>query len=766
MQKKSGWFIPVQAVACFVLFSGLSASGSLVAQDSCAEAAGIGIESINGSTSGAPRGGGSDCGRSDNSPSHWFRFSAETASRVMVSTCGSDFDTVLSVYPGCPGEEDNEITCNDDACAAGSRQSEVEFDAAAGEEYLIRLAGYRGDTGDYTLEVASKGDGPGPDPEPEPENCEDVREVSITDTVEGDTSELKNTGSASCGSSARSPDAIFRHVATEACLLTASTCGSAYDTVLSIHSGCPPTEENELACNDDSCSLQSTVAYEVEAGESYWIRVSGYNGASGDFTLGFGCAEPPPVGEGADITISSMSSIRQMGRLSEVVSISMQSTICNMGSESVDWYSNPDPRHPFLVFNLYRMQGGRLEQLGQSWAKHGFAASQTSGVCGLACRRDPDGNLGSGCADIYGVSTNALQRTFGPRYEINPWTGEFVYAGSHIDTTSSQHDPLQHRLTARDADIDPAANPGARYFVELFTLSHDDTDHTNSLGWQEIDISGSPGGEWDFDFRQVIGNQGPAIDAWEGGSRTVIPEGKLVDDGRCYLDAHVSENADGTYHYEYALYNLDMHRSASSLSIPVGEDVTVTGIGFSAVESSEDGFNNEPWSGVRDNSGVTWSTSSFAEHPDSNPLGWGSLYNFWFDANVAPGDGGVTLGVYRTDIEGPASFPGSSRVPGEGDLPPPEGDLFRRGDTDGNGSVELTDAILVLDYLFQGSGAPGCLDTADSDDNGKVDISDAIRLLGWLFLGGEPLPAPGAQECGRDPTPGNASECVYDSGSC
>jgi hypothetical protein len=78
----------------------------------------------------------------------------------------------------------------------------------------------------------------------------------------------------------------------------------------------------------------------------------------------------------------------------------------------------------------------------------------------------------------------------------------------------------------------------------------------------------------------------------------------------------------------------------------------------------------------------------------------------------------------------------------------------------------LTDAILVLDYLFQGSRAPGCLETADSDDNGKVDISDAIRLLGWLFLGGEPLPAPGAQECGRDPTPSNFAECVYDSASC
>ena len=199
MQKKPGFVLPVQAIACFVVFFGLALSSNVTAQDSCAEAAAIGLETISGSTRGAPRSGDSDCGRSDNSASNWFRFTAETDSRVLVTTCGSDFDTVLSVYSGCPGDEDNELSCNDDACEAGSRQSEVEFDASAGTEYLVRLAGYRGATGDYTLELGSKGAGPGP--EPEPVTCEDAQEIDITDTVEGSTSGLKSTGSASCGSS-------------------------------------------------------------------------------------------------------------------------------------------------------------------------------------------------------------------------------------------------------------------------------------------------------------------------------------------------------------------------------------------------------------------------------------------------------------------------------------------------------------------------------------------------------------------------------------
>ena len=762
MRKQFGDSHLLSRMVCSAVLAAVFFNGSLAAQETCEGAADIGIETVQGSTQGAPRGGESDCGRSDNSPSHWYRYTAAADASVTVSTCGSDYDTVLSVYSGCPAAEDNELGCNDDTC---DLQSEVEFSVTEGQAYLVRVAGYRGRTGGYTLEVSADGAGPGPGPGPG--NCEDAAELTLDNRVEGSTAGRESTGSASCGSSSQSPDTIFRYVADAPCLLVASTCSSGYDTVLSIHSECPPTNANQLACNDDACDLQSTIAYEVEAGTTYFIRIAGYNGASGDYSLELSCSDPPVEGEGADITISSMSGIRQMGRLGDVVALSMQSTICNIGSDAVDWYSNPDPRHPFLVFNLYRMQGGRLDQIGQSWAKHGFAASQTSGVCGPPCRVDGDGNLGAGCADIYGVSTNASQRTFGPRHEINPWTGAFSYAGSHIDTTSSNHNPVQHRLAVSDDDLDPEANPGARYIVELYTLSHDDSEHTNSLGWQEVDISGQPGGTWDLDFRQVMGNQGSALDAWEGGERTVIPEAELIDDGRCYLDLHVSDNGDGTYRYEYALYNLDMNRSVSSITIPVGEDVAVTSLGFKAVQSADDGFNNDPWEAARDGSAVTWSTSPVAEHPNSNPLGWGNLYNFWFDADAAPAEGSVTLGVYRTDLEGPSSFAGLSRVPGGGGAPPPPGGtIFRRGDTDGNGTVELTDAVFILGYLFQGSTTPACLETADSDDNGKVDVSDAIRLLGWLFAGGGPLAPPGSEECGRDPTPGDEGECDYDANSC
>lgn len=87
---------------------------------------------------------------------------------------------------------------------------------------------------------------------------------------------------------------------------------------------------------------------------------------------------------------------------------------------------------------------------------------------------------------------------------------------------------------------------------------------------------------------------------------------------------------------------------------------------------------------------------------------------------------------------------------------------FRRGDATGNGQTDITDGVFILNYLFLGNRAPGCLDAADTDDSGTVDLSDAIRILNYLFLGGGAPPAPGPAACGPDPVEDNLGDCVYE----
>ncbi len=91
---------------------------------------------------------------------------------------------------------------------------------------------------------------------------------------------------------------------------------------------------------------------------------------------------------------------------------------------------------------------------------------------------------------------------------------------------------------------------------------------------------------------------------------------------------------------------------------------------------------------------------------------------------------------------------------------PPIGS-FQRGDVDGNGSLEITDPIALLDYLFLGAADLRCNDAADADDNGFLEVTDVINILSYLFLGGADLPAPGPEACGGDPTPDNLGCKVY-----
>ena len=69
--------------------------------------------------------------------------------------------------------------------------------------------------------------------------------------------------------------------------------------------------------------------------------------------------------------------------------------------------------------------------------------------------------------------------------------------------------------------------------------------------------------------------------------------------------------------------------------------------------------------------------------------------------------------------------------------------FFLRGDSSGNGTVNITDAVVSLDYLFRTGSPPACFDAADADDDGELDITDPIFTLGFLFLGTVgPMPAP------------------------
>ncbi|MCB2231696.1 VCBS repeat-containing protein [bacterium] len=69
-------------------------------------------------------------------------------------------------------------------------------------------------------------------------------------------------------------------------------------------------------------------------------------------------------------------------------------------------------------------------------------------------------------------------------------------------------------------------------------------------------------------------------------------------------------------------------------------------------------------------------------------------------------------------------------------------------DADSEGTVDLSDLIYLVNYLFLGGPAPSCMAAAnvDGDIACTVDLSDLIYFVNYLFLGG-PLPAACNPDC-------------------
>ncbi len=124
-----------------------------------------------------------------------------------------------------------------------------------------------------------------PDVLPMADNCADAPMACPGIAYHGTTVGATSDGSATCGSSTGSPDVWFHYRPFGSGMLTVSLCGSEFDTVLSVHNGCPGTTGNQVACNDNYCGLQSQLTFFAIHMNNYWIRVSGNNGASGAFQL-------------------------------------------------------------------------------------------------------------------------------------------------------------------------------------------------------------------------------------------------------------------------------------------------------------------------------------------------------------------------------------------------------------------------------------------------------------------------------------------------
>ncbi len=82
------------------------------------------------------------CGVEDAGASVWYTFMTTQSGAVTASTCGSDYDTVVSAYTGsCEDVSAQIVTCNDDdGLSCTGAQGSMLFGATAGAQYWIQVA--------------------------------------------------------------------------------------------------------------------------------------------------------------------------------------------------------------------------------------------------------------------------------------------------------------------------------------------------------------------------------------------------------------------------------------------------------------------------------------------------------------------------------------------------------------------------------------------------------------------------------------------------
>lgn len=112
------------------------------AASSCADALAVGDGQFAAAIGAAPSSSGG----------LWLRYTGGSDGMAVVSTAGSDFDTIVEVYDGCPAGKAPPLARGDDEVGL---QARAAFAISAGETRWIHIAGWEGATGEAQLSTAS-----------------------------------------------------------------------------------------------------------------------------------------------------------------------------------------------------------------------------------------------------------------------------------------------------------------------------------------------------------------------------------------------------------------------------------------------------------------------------------------------------------------------------------------------------------------------------------------------------------------------------------
>lgn len=157
----------------------------------------------------------------------------------------------------------------------------------------------------------------------------------------------------------------------------------------------------------------------------------------------------------------------------------------------------------------------------------------------------------------------------------------------------------------------------------------------------------------------------PAIEAWAATGATIQEvEPDPGNDGIFFVGYKVTGPTAGLWHYEYAIFNMNLDRSIQSFEVVFpGFPPTLSNVAFHAPPQhpgwahdgtvGDAGYSSTPWTFTVNgppplpNSAV-WNCETMAQNPNANAVRWGTLYNFRFDSTAAPVASTANIGFFKT----------------------------------------------------------------------------------------------------------------------
>ncbi len=368
---------------------------------------------------------------------------------------------------------------------------------------------------------------------------------------------------------------------------------------------------------------------------------------------------PAALGQGADVSLCDIHQVTRWGNNGAgITAYSIGTTSVNVGNVNLNWIQN-GTNHPVISQNMYRVMNGRIEQIGQSWLKHSFCALQIDSACDTTNCPNQGGCLSflaPGCQDPYSAARNGSHSLLGPKYQVNANAGTFIWPHPVPPFTT-----IGGRLQVHDSDLGLA---GGVYLVEGQYVAFDDSsagNQDNNNSYRLVSIG--PGPTYAIGFVGGAGTQFQrhAMNAWlshgnglnQPDPEVVLTNVEVPGEGFFIVGSKVSDNGNGTYHYEYAIQNVNSHRSAREFIVPIGTGAAISNVGFHDVDyHSGDGeggvtYDGTDWASSVGAVTVSWSTSTFAQNPNANALRWATMYNYRFDADTPPVPVTATIGLFR-----------------------------------------------------------------------------------------------------------------------